>query len=125
MNGMYHLKQALKCYFFSATMSGYFKELVSQVFGDYKEESFKSQYQLTNDWPTPYDITGHFAHENEYIKKVCDYIKKRKDAKDLKPMIIFVEENDDDLTKALEEAVKHTFGSKMFNVKNENDIKAC
>jgi hypothetical protein len=106
-------------------MSNYFKELVSQVFGDYKDESFKSQYQLTNDWPTPYDITGHFAHEDEYIKKVCDYIKKRKDAKDLKPMIIFVEENDDDLTKALEEAVKFTFGSKMFNIKNENDIKAC
>ena len=54
---------------------------------------------------------------------MCAYIRKRKDAKDLKPMIIFVEENDDELTKALEEAVKYTFNSRMFNIKNENDIK--
>ena len=122
---MYHLKQASKCYFFSATMSSYFKELVSQVFGDFKEESFKSQYQLTNDWPTPYEITGHLVNEKDYIKTVCAYIRKRKDAKDLKPMIIFVEENDDELTKALEEAVKYTFNSRMFNIKNESDIKQC
>jgi hypothetical protein len=83
-------------------MPNYFKVLVRQVIGEYKEEEFKSQYQLTNDYPTPYEITGHFFNQAEYIEKVCDYIRKRKDSSDLKPMIIFVEEIDDDLTKALE-----------------------
>jgi len=37
-------------------------------------------------------------------------------------MMIFVEEHDDVLTKALEEATKFTYGSKMFTVNSEADI---
>ena len=37
-------------------------------------------------------------------------------------MMIFVEEHDDELTKALEDATKFTFGSKMFTVNSEADI---
>lgn len=37
--------------------------------------------------------------------------------------MIFVEEYDEELTKALEDAVKYTFGSKMFTVNSEDDIK--
>ena len=81
LNGMYHLKQAKKCYFFSATMSGYFKELVSQVIGDYKDESFKSQYQLTNNFPTPYSITGQFINEKVFNQSVAKIIRECKNNK--------------------------------------------
>jgi hypothetical protein len=37
-------------------------------------------------------------------------------------MMIFVEEHDEELTRALEDAVKFTFGSKMFTVNSEADI---
>lgn len=75
LNGMFHLKQAKKCYFFSATMSGYFKELVSQVIGDYKDESFKSQYQLTNNYPNPFSISGLYINENVYNQTVANIIR--------------------------------------------------
>ena len=75
LNGMFYLTQANKCYFFSATMSNYYKELVSQVFGDFKDESFRSQYQLTNNSPSPYSITGQYFNEHVYIQRVAAYIR--------------------------------------------------
>jgi hypothetical protein len=44
LNGMFYLTGAHKVYFFSATMSDYYKELASQVIGAYDSQDFKSQY---------------------------------------------------------------------------------
>jgi len=97
LNGMRLLKDSHKCYFFTATMSDYFKELVSQAIGDYKSLEFKSQYQLSNNNPLPYLIDWHLAHKSIYVERVCEYIKSRKGKNDLKPMMIFVEKIDNAL----------------------------
>ena len=122
LNGLFLLRRALKCYFFTATMSDYMKELVSQVVGAYESLEFKSQYQLSNDSPLPYSIDWHLVHKGIYVDRVCEYIKSRKGKNDLKPMMIFVEKPDNALTTKLEDAVRHTFGNKMFVIKNPKEL---
>ena len=124
LNGMFMLKRAFKCYFFSATMSEYYKELVSQVIGSYTALEFKSQYQLSNNSPLPYQIEAHMYMKHLYVEKVCDYIRSRRGKADIKPMMIFVEKPDNALTTRLEEAVRHTFGNRMFVIRTGGDLLA-
>jgi hypothetical protein len=51
-----------------------------------------------------------------------DYIRGKKGAKDLKPMIIFAEEIDKQLETDLAAAVRHTFNNQLFLIKEEKDI---
>jgi len=54
LNGLFNMTKVKKCYFFSATMPDYFKHIVSELNGAYKDLEFKSQYQLSTDAMEPY-----------------------------------------------------------------------
>ena len=106
-------------------MPDYFKHIVGDLNGPYKDLEFKSQYQLSTDAIEPYEITGHLVKNDIYNRRVCEWIRSRKDAKDgkPKPMMIFVEEEDEDLKSQLRAATLYLFPKQpMLEVKEPKDI---
>ena len=125
LNGLFNMTRVKKCYFFSATMPDYFKHIVGELNGAYKDLEFKSQYQLSTDAMEPYQITGHLVKNEIYNRRVCEWIRSRKDWKDgkPKPMMIFVEEEDPDLIEQLKAATLYLFPKQpMLEVKEAKDI---
>ena len=128
LNGMINITKVKKCYYFSATLSDYFKHLVSEINGPCKDLEFKSQYQLSTDAMEPYQIIGHLVKHDIYNRSVCEWIRSLKVGKDgksvkPKPMMILFEEDDADLTAQLKAATLYLFPNQpMFIVKEAKEI---
>ena len=70
LNGLYHLKDAVKVIYLSATMPKYFRNLIEECFGQFDITVFKSQYEICSRAQSPYSIAAeNFTDTDVLVEK--------------------------------------------------------
>ncbi len=118
LNGLYHLKQATKAVYLSATFPPVNQNLINNCFGVYTSAKFVSQYQICSGGNSPFKIEDfNFQNEAEMMLQVkLDLIQTKKTL----PLIYFIENWDDLMIDALDKEVVVTYGKKFVRIKDES-----
>ena len=113
LNGLYHLKDATKVIYLSATMPRYFCSLIEECFGPYDITVFKSQYEICSKAQSPYSIAAeNFTDADVLVEKaVQDLVKISELGQGKKfPVILYIEKWNETIVAKLNDAVKKAYG---------------
>lgn len=123
LNGLYHLKTAEKVVYLSATFPSYYTNIVSNCFGGYTSNQFKSQYEICHKVSSPFKIDDlNFQNESQMLQQIrLDLIDIQRMPKKT-PLIFFIENWDDELVNAIDKEVKLSYSSPLIRIKTEAEL---